>query len=97
MRQSFSLYECMDLVSRYYKVKHGIEPKEEKSRETVSCLAQGREYFAIASNSSELIRPIILYYGTVAMSRGLVLFLQSEARETTLNSSDGLGAIKWKD
>jgi hypothetical protein len=95
--QKLSIYESMDLVSRYYKVKHGIDLKEEKSREIVSCLAQGREYFAIASNSSELIKPIILYYGMVAMSRGLVLFLCSDARETTLNPSHGLGAREWKD
>jgi hypothetical protein len=31
------------------------------------------------------------------MSRGLVLFLRSEIRETTLNPSHGVGAIEWKD
>jgi hypothetical protein len=95
--QRFSLYESMDLVARYYKVKHGKELKEEKSREIVSCLAQGGEYFALASNSSELIKPVILYYGMVAMSRGLVLFLRSDARETTLNPLHGLVASEWKD
>jgi hypothetical protein len=95
--QKLSLYESMDLVSRYYKENRKKELKGEKSREILSCLAQGREYFAIASNSSEIIKPVILYYGTVAMSRGLILFLDSEARETSLKASHGLGAIEWKD
>jgi hypothetical protein len=49
--QKLSLYESMDLVSRYYKENRKKELKGEKSREILSCLAQGREYFAIASNS----------------------------------------------
>jgi hypothetical protein len=31
------------------------------------------------------------------MSRGLVLFLRPDTRETTLNPSHGLGAVEWKD
>jgi hypothetical protein len=79
--QKFCLYESMDLVSRYYNGKYEYDLKEEKSREIVSCLAQGREYFTIASNSSELIKPVILYYGVVAMSRGLVLLTNMQEKQ----------------
>jgi hypothetical protein len=95
--ESISLYESVDLVSKYYENRHGKTPSTGKSKEIVSCLTQGREYFTIAANTSDLVKPVILYYGVLSLSRGIILFLNSDARETTLSNSHGVGAAKWKD
>jgi hypothetical protein len=58
---------------------------------------QGREFFASARQAADLVRPLLLYYGVLALSRGLVLFLDTtKSREAALNSAHGCEAVDWQ-
>jgi hypothetical protein len=90
-----SLYESTDLVARFYKEHHRSRLKEEKATEIVSQLAQGREYFSSAARSADIVRPLFIYYGVLSLSRGLVLFLNADIRESGLNQNHGLRTVSW--
>ncbi len=92
-----SLYESTDLLSEYYRNRHDQRLAPAKAREIVSHFIQGREYFASARQSSELVRPLVLYYGVLALDRGLILFLDtSKSREAALAKAHGLDAFNWE-
>ena len=78
---SLSLYESPELVRDLYKRKHGRSMNATKAWEVSSHFAQGRQYYQSAAGAGELVRPLILFYGTMALSRGLVLFLDTYKSE----------------
>jgi hypothetical protein len=84
-----SLYESTDLVRELFKQRHGRELGTEKSREIVSAVAQGREYFSAAAESGLLVRPLLQYYGALSLSRALILLLNSTFRESSLPQGHG--------
>ena len=88
--EQLSLYESKDLISRFYQQYHGGSITAAKAKEINSHLTQGREFFASASQAAEVVRPLLLYYGVLSLSRGLILFLDPYAREATLSKSHGL-------
>src|SRR6266568_9456294 len=94
--ERLSLYESRDLLSRFFQKRHGRELSAGKSYEIIAHLAQGRGFFASAPQSSELVRPLLLYYGVYALSRGLILFLDTNLRECSLPSSHGIEAEGWQ-
>ena len=59
--KNFSLYNSVDLISRFYKEKHGREISSGKAHEIVSHLMQGQSYFASAKQAAEMIRPLLLW------------------------------------
>lgn len=85
-----ALFESTDLIKRLFLEKHCRELNSGKAKEIVSNLVQGREYFASAENASEIVKPLLQYYGVVSLSRGLILFLSTNARESSLKPSHGL-------
>jgi hypothetical protein len=85
------------LLSRFYQKRHGGELSAEKAYEIIGHLAQGRGFFASALQSSELVRPLLLYYGVYALSRGLILFLDVSLRECSLPASHGIEAVGWQN
>ncbi len=91
----FSFFESTDLIKQFYKKKHGLAMNSGKAKEIVSSFAQGREYFNSAKNASILVRPLLLYYGVLALSRGLILFLDHSTRENSLKKSHGLEVVNW--
>src|SRR5260370_21548844 len=95
--ERLSLYESRDLLSRFYQKRHSGELSAEKAYEIIAHLAQGRGYFASARQSSELVRPLLLYYGVLALSRGLILFLDTTLRECSLPASHGIEAVSWQN
>lgn len=95
--ERLSLYESRDLLSRFYQKRHGGELSAEKAYEIIAHLAQGRGFFASARQSSELVRPLLLYYGVLALSRGLILFLDIRSRECSLPGSHGIEAVSWQN
>jgi hypothetical protein len=95
--ERLSLYESRDLLSRFYQKRHGRELSAGKSYEIIAHLAQGRGFFASARQSSELVRPLLLYYGVYALSRGLILFLDASMREFSLPPSHGITAEDWQN
>ncbi len=94
--ERLSLYESRDLLSRFFQRRHGRQLSTEKSYEIIAHLAQGRGFFASARQSSELARPLLLYYGVYALSRGLILFLDANMRESGLPPSHGVEAEGWQ-
>lgn len=88
-------YESIDFVKRFYRSRHDEDVETNKAREIVAHMAQGRQYFESARDAEELIRPLLLYYGVLSLSRGLILFLDPDARETTLKSAHGLRNKGW--
>src|SRR5947199_3903104 len=95
--ERLSLYESRDLLSRFYQNRHGGQLSAEKAYEIIAHLAQGRRFFANAQQSSELVRPFLLYYGVLALSRGLILFLDPSSRECSLPPSHGITAEDWQN
>ncbi|MDP9485504.1 MAG: hypothetical protein M3Q49_06890 [Actinomycetota bacterium] len=77
------------------KANTGRTPKTMKAREIASHFAQGRQYFQSAEAAGALVRPLILDYGTMALARGLVLFLDPGLSKVA--AGHGLGADGWAD
>src|SRR5437588_11625419 len=94
--ERLSLYESRDLLARFFQHRHGRQLAAEKAYEIIAHLAQGRGFFESAQQSSELARPLLLYYGVYALSRGLILFLDARMRETSLPPSHGIEAEGWQ-
>jgi hypothetical protein len=93
--EHLSLYENRDLISRFFQERHGRQLSAEKAYEVIAHLAQGRGYFESARQATELVRPLLLYYGVQALSRGLILFLRPQDRECALPPAHGLDADGW--
>ncbi len=93
--QSLSMYENTDLVRDLYRRKHKRKMNAAKAKEVASHFAQGHEYFQSAAGAGELVRPLILFYGAMALSRGLVLYL--DTGKTKLVSGHGLREEDWAD
>ena len=89
-----SLYESTDLVTLFQR-RHGRELSAEKAKEIVSAMAQGREYFSAAAEAGLLVRPLLQYYGVLSLSRGLILLLSHNLRETSLPQAHGLSSVGW--
>ncbi|MDP9474184.1 MAG: YaaC family protein [Actinomycetota bacterium] len=92
---SLSAYESTELVRRFSKERIGPEINATKAREIAAYFAQGREYFRNAAGAGELVRPLILYYGAVALARGTVLFL--DASKSKVVADHGLDGSGWDD
>lgn len=75
--ERLSLYESRDMVTQLYHRRHGRQTNDAKARAIASHMIQGRQYFESAQGAGELVRPLLLYYGVVALSRALILFLDS--------------------
>jgi hypothetical protein len=58
---------------------------------------QGREYFRNAAAAAETVRPLLLYYGVTSLSVGIILFLNREARESTIPPQHGLQQQDWRE
>lgn len=90
-------FESKDLVKRYYKNRYGRNINTTKSIEITSAFSQGREYFSNADNADISVRPLLQYYGVVALSRGLILLLDENSRENNITPSHGLKIINWNE
>ena len=71
--QSLSRFESFDFVSRWYKKAHGKTPNAAKVSQINACFIQGREYFSTAALSAMSAKPLLLYYGALPLSRGVIL------------------------
>jgi hypothetical protein len=92
---ALSTYESTELVKRFGKERMEREPNTTKAREIAAHFSQGREYFRNAIDASELVRPLILYYGAMALARGASLFL--DPSKSKLIRGHGLEASGWQD
>lgn len=93
--QQLSLYQSRDLLARRYRERHGRALGDAECLGIAAHLIQGQQYFASARGAGDLVRPLLLYYGAVALARGLVLFLRPGAREGTISQGHGVRASGW--
>lgn len=90
-------YESRELVRRRYHETHGREANAGMAREISSALSQAREYFDSARSADLIVRPLLLYYGVMQLSRGAIMFLVPGRREATLAARHGLSESGWRD
>jgi hypothetical protein len=90
-------FESRDLIEQFLRKRHGHEPKPGKVLEVASSFNQGREYFRSAAEASISVKPLLLYYGVLALSRGLILALTPGLRESALKPSHGLEVANWQE
>ena len=89
------LYESRDQAARLYQERNSLEANAAKLREINAAFAQAREYFEAAADAAELIRPLLQYYGVLALARGTVLFCRPEMRERSLSQGHGIQITGW--
>ncbi len=89
-------FESKDLLQNFFKERHSSEINDWKVQEVSSNIIQAREYFASARKANITVKPLLLYYGVMSLSRALVLSLEPKSRETTLKASHGLSVTNWQ-
>jgi hypothetical protein len=95
--EQLSLYESTDLVMRFYHERHGSAPSDEKKHAVAAYMAQGRQYFQSARDASDLVKPLLLFYGANALAKCVILFLNPAPDATDLKPSHGLSQNRWED
>lgn len=90
-----SNYESSDLVKARFKAMHARELNTSKALEICASITQARGYMEAADGASRSVRPLLLYYGVLGLSRGLTLFLSTSLREAGLAAAHGLSASGW--
>ena len=94
--QSLSRFESYDFVERWYEKAHQREPGAAKVSQINSCFIQGREYFTNAASSAMSVKPLLLYYGVLSLSRGVILANNPNKKEESLKAAHGLELVDWK-
>jgi hypothetical protein len=89
------MLESRDVLTARYKRTHEREPNAAKCKAIGAHLLQGRQYWESAAQSGDLIRPLLLYYGTLSFCRALTLFSRRNGGEETLSKSHGLSTGEW--
>lgn len=85
-------FQTTPLLAQRYQARHGAAIATEVSTEISAHLAQARDYFHSASVAGDLTRPLLLYYGSLALSRAAILFLSSPSVELPFTPSHGIRA-----
>lgn len=88
-------YESFELVKQDYFSRHGRTPGTQHAREIAAPFSHARSFFRSAQNAELTVKPLLLYYGVVSLSRGLTLNLSRGLREASLTPSHGLSAKDW--
>jgi hypothetical protein len=95
--ERLSLFESHDFVGSWYKKTHGRSLNSQKTKEITSCFTQGRQYFLSGANAEKSVRPLLLYYGVLALSRGTILLKSNDKSEANLKPSHGLETREWNE
>ena len=90
-------FETRDLVERFFQTRFERQVTASKIHEVTSNFIQGREYFRSALSSDFTVKPLLQYYGVLALSKGLILSLNPSISETHLKASHGLEVKNWKE
>jgi hypothetical protein len=94
--EQLSLYESTELVGRFYQERHGVSSSAEKKHAIAAYMAQGRQYFQSARDASDLVKPLLLFYGANAMAKCAILFLDGTPDALDLMPAHGLSQSKWE-
>lgn len=90
-------FESSELIKRHIKKKYDYSINTSKAAEIASAVIQGREYFKSSENAALTVKPLLQYYGVIALSRALILVLKRSARENNIIPSHGLKIKNWSD
>ncbi|UGS35250.1 YaaC family protein [Capillimicrobium parvum] len=94
--RELALLESRDYLEIRFQQRHQRELSASKARSIIAHLIQGRDYWASAQGASDLIRPLLQYYGALAFARAAILFQGREQNEEALTGGHGLKAIQWR-
>lgn len=90
-------FESRDLIERAYNKRHDRNPSAEFVKEISSSFIQAREYFYNAARADITVKPLLQYYGVLAITRGLVLLLSKGLSASAIKQSHGLEAKGWRE
>ncbi|SDY05087.1 YaaC family protein [Hymenobacter psychrophilus] len=90
-------FESKELIKRYVKNRFEYSINTSKAHEIASAFAQAREYFVSYEKADISVKPLLQYYGVIALSRGLVLILNKDSRENNIVPSHGLKIKNWNE
>lgn len=88
-------YESYELIKDDYNRLHGRTPNTQHAREIAAPFSHARSYFRSARGAELTVKPLLLYYGVVSLSRGLTLLLSRGLREAAITPSHGLSTKNW--
>ena len=91
-----SRFESYDLARSWYQQTHQREMNAAKTRQINAFFIQGREYFKSASSADMSVKPLLLYYGVLSLSRGAILLRNAGKKEESLAQSHGLKEVNWR-
>lgn len=94
---TLSMFESRDFVACWYKKKHNRDLNTGECQAITTCFSQGREYFDAAGSAGISVRPLLLYYGVLSMSRGVILLCDRCKKEESLKPSHGVEAVDWRN
>ena len=93
---SISRFESHDLVKSWYRTTHGRVPNTAKISQINAFFTQGREYFKNATLADMSVKPLLLYYGVLSLSRGAILLRDTSKKEESLKQNHGLEVVNWQ-
>lgn len=88
-------FETRDIVERFIQKRHNRTLNANRIQQITSNFIQGREYFHSAETADITVRPLLQYYGVMALSKGLILSLDISKTEHQLKKSHGLEITNW--
>ena len=90
-------FESHDFVKSWYKTTHEKEPSSAKISQVNAHFVQGREYFRNSTLADMSVKPLLLYYGVLSLSRGVILLKDHSKKEESLKQSHGLEIVNWRE
>ena len=93
---NISRFESYDLAKSWYQQTHQRQMNAAKTRQVNAFFIQGREYFKSASSSDLSVKPLLLYYGVLSLSRGAILLRNDSKKGESLAQSHGLKGVNWQ-
>lgn len=88
-------FQSNELVKRRYRERHSRDLNTTHALEICSCINQGASYFKSAKDSDLVVKPLLVYYGVLALARGASMYLRVGRREASLSQSHGLETVNW--
>lgn len=95
MNRPLSHYQSHEIIKKKYKERHNRAANAEKARSIAIHVEQGVNFIESAAQAPVTIQPLALFYGVAALTRGLTLFLNDSASESSLTGSHGLEIQDW--
>lgn len=97
IKQFFLKLENRDIVKIWYRKIHNRELSLGRIIEINSSAKQFSEFFRNAEKSSNIVKPLLLFYGITSLSKSLILLLKKNGGEETLKNGHGLHITNWNN